>query len=85
MLKPLSANPTKWSHTLKQFLSVFDHFVGLALKWLSPTQIYIQSQQFKYTRDVVYVFKNKYVEIRPNMYKYVEIRPNMYKYVEICL
>ena len=41
-LNPLSANPTKWSNTLKQFvgnmptncLSVFDHFVGLALKGL---------------------------------------------------
>ena len=39
---PLNANPTKWSNTLKQFvgklltnsLSVFDHFVGLALKGL---------------------------------------------------
>ena len=39
---PLSANPTKWSNTLKQFvgklptncLSGFDHFVGLALKGL---------------------------------------------------
>ena len=38
----LSANSTKWSNTLKQFveilptnfLSVFDHFVGLALKGL---------------------------------------------------
>ena len=37
-----SANPTKWSNTLKQFdgnmstncLSVFDHFVGLGLKGL---------------------------------------------------
>ena len=37
---PLSANITNWSNTLKQFvaklltnyLSVFDHFVGLALK-----------------------------------------------------
>ena len=37
---PLSANPTKWSNTLKKFvgccrrivLSVFDHFFGLALK-----------------------------------------------------
>ena len=37
---PLSANPSKWSNTLKQFvgklptncLSVFDHFVKLALK-----------------------------------------------------
>ena len=41
-VNPLSANPTKWSNTLKQFvgflptncLSVFDHFVGLALKGL---------------------------------------------------
>ena len=39
---PLNANPTKWSNTLKQFLaklptnclSVFDHFVKLALKGL---------------------------------------------------
>ena len=30
---PLSANPTKWSNTLKKFvLSVFDYFVGLTLK-----------------------------------------------------
>ena len=33
ILNPLSANFTKWLNTLKQ-LSVFDHFVGLALKWL---------------------------------------------------
>ena len=41
-LNPLSTNITKWSNTLKQFvsslltnhLSVFDHFVGLALKGL---------------------------------------------------
>ena len=39
---PLSANPTKWSNTLKQFvgklpancLSEFDHFGELVLKWL---------------------------------------------------
>ena len=39
----LSANPTKWSNTLKQFvgklpincLSVFDHFVELALNLLT--------------------------------------------------
>ena len=43
ILNTLSANPTKWSNTLKQFvgklpancLSVFDHFVGLALKGLN--------------------------------------------------
>ena len=42
-VKPLSANPRKWSNTLKQFvgklptncLSVFDHFWGLALKDLT--------------------------------------------------
>ena len=37
-LIPLSANPTKWLNTFKQFvgscLSVFDHFVELALKEL---------------------------------------------------
>ena len=39
---PLSGNPTKWSNTLKQIVdnflmncfSLFDHFVGLALKGL---------------------------------------------------
>ena len=42
-----SANPTKWSNTLKQFvcnlptnrLSVFDHFVKLALKGLNNTSL----------------------------------------------
>ena len=42
VVSPSSANPTKWSHTLKQFvskfptncLSVFDHFLKLALKGL---------------------------------------------------
>ena len=41
-INPLSANPSKWSNTLNQFvgklptnwLSVFDHFEGLALKRL---------------------------------------------------
>ena len=42
-INPLSANPTKWSNTLKQFvnklptncLSVFDNFMGLVLKGLN--------------------------------------------------
>ena len=42
LLNPLSVNPTKWSNTLKQLvgklstncLSVFDHFLKLALKGL---------------------------------------------------
>ena len=40
IINPLSANPEKWSNTLKQIvgnlpticLSVFDHFMNLALK-----------------------------------------------------
>ena len=44
-LNSLSANPKKWSNTLKQlvdnlptdFLNVFDHFWGLALNWLNDT------------------------------------------------
>ena len=47
MLNPLSVSPTKWSNTLKQFvgklptncLSVFDHFLKLALKGLSVCSI----------------------------------------------
>ena len=42
-VNPFSANPEKWSNTLKQFvgklptncLSVFDHFMNLALKGLT--------------------------------------------------
>ena len=46
-INPLSANFTKWSNTLKQFvgnlptncLRVFGHFVGLALKGLTKVQV----------------------------------------------
>ena len=51
---PLSANPTKWSNTLKQFvgklptncLCVSDHFVGLALKGLRLIKNKKRSYQF---------------------------------------
>ena len=44
---PLSANPEKWSNTLKQIvgnllticLSVFDHFINLALKGLKMPKL----------------------------------------------
>ena len=46
VINPLSANPTKWSNRLKQFvgnlsancLSVFDHFMNLALKGLGESR-----------------------------------------------
>ena len=48
-LNPLSANPTKWSNTLKQFvgklptncLGVFDHFMNLTVKGLSKCNNFI--------------------------------------------
>ena len=39
-MNPLSANPTKWSNTLKQLcecLNVFDHFVGMVFQGLRMT------------------------------------------------
>ena len=47
LFNPLSSNPTSWLNILKQFfsslptncLSVFDHFVGLALKVLTTETI----------------------------------------------
>ena len=54
-INPLSANFTKWSNTLKQFvgklptncLSVFDHFVGLALKGLTTIKYWIGWKSIK--------------------------------------
>ena len=50
-VNPLNANFTKWSNTLKQFvsklptncLSVFNHFVGLVLKGLKNKSIEVDS------------------------------------------
>ena len=55
-LNPLSANPTKWSNTLNQFvgklqtncLSVLDHFVGLSLKGLKEAGAYLIFRNKKY-------------------------------------
>ena len=60
---PLSANFTKWSNTLKQFvgklpancLSVFDHFVGLALKGLT-VHINMSKNDSRYRICVTWVF-----------------------------
>ena len=60
-INPLSANPTKWSNTLKQFvgklrtkcLSAFDHFVKLALKGLRPIFLIFRSVKYTWTRGHV--------------------------------
>ena len=56
---PLSANPTKWSNTLKQFvsklptncLSVFDHFVKLVLK-----ELILISLKYKFSDSITILF-----------------------------
>ena len=55
IVNPLSANPTKWSNTLKQSvwagfdsLSVFDHFVGLGLKGLNTVNQLLESVLYVY-------------------------------------
>ena len=53
IVNPLSANLTKWSNTLKQFVSnlptnclnVYDHFVGLALKGVSIVNTNLKKNQ----------------------------------------
>ena len=71
-INSLSANRTKWSNTLKQFvdklptncLSVFDHFVGLALKrltiktpeWRFWPCSYISIINFKHISHLLLVF-----------------------------
>ena len=60
VVNPLSANITKWSNILKQFvvklptncLSVFDHFVGLALKELKHRMFHLKGSS-KNTSAVV--------------------------------
>ena len=41
IIYPLSANPTKGSNTLKQLLECVDHFVGVALKRLINSVIWL--------------------------------------------
>ena len=60
-LNPLSANLTKWSNTLKQFVgccqrivSAFDHFVGLPLKWLKNCK---RICFHKYYQEKTYTFE----------------------------
>ena len=65
-LNPLSANSTKWSNTLKQFVSnlltncfsVFDHFVKLALKGSKqfPLPIYGTATSFHHQIQSVLVY-----------------------------
>ena len=59
-INPLNANITKWSNTLKQFVgklpknffSVSDHFVGLALKGLRISTIHLQIYHFSTSSSV---------------------------------
>ena len=53
-INSLSTNSAKWSHALKKFvgnlaancLSLFDHFVGLALKGLTFSLLLVEYLEF---------------------------------------
>ena len=65
IVNPLSANPTSWSNALKQFvsklltncLSVFDHFVILALKGLILA--YSTATYLEPTNDIINFLRKK--------------------------
>ena len=71
---PLSAKFIKWSNTLKQFvgklptncLSVFDHFMGLALKGLirvddQPLKLILYLLQICYSHIYFYVYNFQFL------------------------
>ena len=63
MVNPLSAKFIKWSNTLKQFvgklatncLSVFDHFVGLALKGLMLLRVFTKLRIYLLTLPILFL------------------------------
>ena len=65
-VKPLSANPEKWSNTLKQLvgnlptncLSVFDHFMNLALKGLKHLYVLRYAHVRRQGYTVKYFFQD---------------------------
>ena len=71
VLSPLSANPTKRSNTLKQFvgnfpttcLSVFDHFVGLALKGLIIGHLEISALTSRYRHRYWYQRRHRHLKL----------------------
>ena len=67
-INSLTTNPTKWSNTLKQFvgnlpmncLNVFEHFVGMALKWLMYAIVkFISSGNFSLHSQIYYCPRDK--------------------------
>ena len=80
IFNPLNTNPTKWSNTLKQFvgklptnwLSVFDHFVKLALKALSFSACPRQILDFARLNLIFYYYYYYYFE--KSDVKYIETK-----------
>ena len=71
-LIPLRVNPTRWSNVLKQFvgklqtncLSVFNQFVGLALKWLCLQNQNYDINFYKYAcKSIHKILNSKLVHI----------------------
>ena len=80
IFNPLNTNPTKWSNTLKQFvgklstnwLSVFDHFVKLALKALGFSACPRQILDFARLNLIFYYYYYYYFE--KSGVKYIETK-----------
>ena len=77
LFNPISANPTKWPNTLKQFvsnlptncLSVFGHFVNLAVKglikvqtWRSATLLKRDSNTIVFSCEICKIISSTYFE-----------------------
>ena len=68
----LSANPTKWSNTLKQFisslptncLSGFDHFVKMTLKGLMVAFFKINWHRYLQTHNLEFLGAEEFRRIR---------------------
>ena len=98
IFKPLSANFTKWSNTLKQFvrklpancLSVSDHFLGLTLKGLSCYLLKNEAITLRFTDFYIFIGRSstnnniwKNLALTHNFWPVVKIGPNPGKAVLI--
>ena len=85
-VNPLSANPEKWSNTLKQIvgnlptncLSVFDHFMNLALKGLNKSFIV---NVFIGTENMSIIEWNKLDPTLWNSESFGKFKNNIFKFV----
>ena len=91
-INPLSANSTKWSNTLKRFvgklstncLSVFDHFMGLALNKINKINLRKVKQNpkpsFPYLQinEICLKTRNSHKQLYRKLLRSTSFRPKIY-------